>query len=53
MGGLAFVLGFGWSYALGFVSARIYVTTVAWSLGELALAVAIGAWVCGRRASTA
>lgn len=46
---LAYALGFGWSCAMGVFSSTLYWTTLAWSLPELLLAAAAGAWIAGGR----
>lgn len=45
---LAYVIGFGWSYAMGVFSAKIYWTTLAWTLFEIPAAAVLGAWVYER-----
>jgi hypothetical protein len=41
---LAYALGFGWSFAMGVFSAKIFFATLGWTLFEIPLATAIGAW---------
>ena len=45
---LAYVLGLGWSYAMGIFPHAVYWTTVVWALFELALATVAGARVADR-----
>jgi hypothetical protein len=41
---LAYGLGFGWSFAMGLFSAKIYLLTLGWALVEIVFAATAGAW---------
>jgi len=46
---LAYVLGFGWSFAMGVFPATLYFPTLVWSVVEVLLGTLAGAWLHGRQ----